>query len=294
MSTPVSSPFTSAPVASFAGEVVAWQLPVGTVITHADLTAGLLTAGLDPKYARRLCDRHAFVRACHKLAADRLIRNYAEDDKAISFQFTREAMGTGQLVYNFEAMVTLDKTTKAITCTDPGLQQMATTQLAQCLEDRKTTDVTRLLHSMFRDHADLFPIKGGVYFVPHQHQAFVDKVEAFLTAIRGTVARFAVPDGAGAPVVTTVTVERIVTDGMYSLIEEVETEIPNIGDTTRASTLESLEGRMQELDYKLKTYADYVGVHRVRLEDHLAYVAKLKRDRIAEVQASKEPLTAAV
>src|SRR5262245_28873294 len=70
----------------FLGEVVAWELPVKVRVAHQDLAAALAQAGLDPKAARELNRRHAFVRVCRQMAQDRIITNVFEDQTEITFQ----------------------------------------------------------------------------------------------------------------------------------------------------------------------------------------------------------------
>src|SRR5205085_10865782 len=90
-----------APGARLLGEVISWTCPAAAV-RHADLAAALAEAGLDPGVARELLPRHAFARACRKLAKDRIIRPVAEDESAITFQFTQESRRGDHFEYELE------------------------------------------------------------------------------------------------------------------------------------------------------------------------------------------------
>src|SRR5262249_59337207 len=83
---------------------------------HAELIAALRAAGLDEGLARQLAPRHAFRRACRKLARQRVIRAVSEDEAAITFQFTAERRAGRQHQYELEALLRLDKATGAVIC----------------------------------------------------------------------------------------------------------------------------------------------------------------------------------
>src|SRR4051812_21542617 len=71
------------------GEIITWSTAGGT-IRHVDLVEALRAAHLDEAVARELAPRHAFTRACKKLAEARIIRQIGEDAATITFQFTAE------------------------------------------------------------------------------------------------------------------------------------------------------------------------------------------------------------
>src|SRR5258705_11195994 len=86
---PRALPFALADGTKLHGEILTWACN-GVAVKHADLVNALRDAGLDEGVARELAPRHAFTRACRKLARDRIIRQTAEDEKSITFQFTQE------------------------------------------------------------------------------------------------------------------------------------------------------------------------------------------------------------
>src|SRR5204863_490212 len=78
-------------------------------------------AGLDESVARELAPRHAFSRACKKLSEARIIRQVAEDELIITFQFTAERRDCDRFEYELETMLTLEKATGKVSCALSGL-----------------------------------------------------------------------------------------------------------------------------------------------------------------------------
>src|SRR3954447_13772210 len=103
-------PFELPAGARLHGEILTWACN-GVAVKHADLVNALRDAGLDEGVARELAPRHAFTRACRKLARDRIIRQTAEDEKSITFQFTQESRKEDKYEYVLETLLTLDKAT---------------------------------------------------------------------------------------------------------------------------------------------------------------------------------------
>lgn len=85
----------------------------------------LRESGLDETVARELAPRHAFSRACKKLARDRIIRQVSEDEAAITFQFTSEKRDGDRFAYELETLLTLEKATGKVSCPLPGLATLA-------------------------------------------------------------------------------------------------------------------------------------------------------------------------
>jgi hypothetical protein len=185
-----------APGARLLGEVITWSCS-GVRATHRELVAALRACGLDERAARGLAPRHAFARACKKLSERRVIRQLAESASAITFQFTRESREAGRFAYELEALLSLDKRTGEVSCDRPELAERARSLLAECLEARSGADVTRLIQRLFEREADLFPIRdrGGCYFCPAEHKAFLERVDRLVSALGGRLGRFPVPAG---------------------------------------------------------------------------------------------------
>ncbi len=117
-------PFPVAAGTRLLGEVISWTCS-GVTVTHPALLAALADAGLDPGVARELAPKHAFTRACKKLCDRRIIRQVAEDEAAVRFQFTSESRDGNKFDYHLETMLTLDKKTGTVTCDLPGLATLA-------------------------------------------------------------------------------------------------------------------------------------------------------------------------
>jgi hypothetical protein len=263
------------------GEVISWTCP-GIAVRHADVIVALRDAGLDETVARVLLPRHAFSRACKKLAQDRIIRSVADDADTITFQFTHESRAGDKYEYTLETMLALTKATGKVSCELAGLATVAQELLDRAIDHRTGSDVTRMIQRLFDRHADLFPVReaGGVYFVPQAHAAFVDRVQQFLNRVNGRLARFPVP--AGTPHGDR-SVKDAVADGLATLIAEHREAVAGFGDDTRRDTLDRAAERIRLTRHKLEAYATYLADARDRLAGELAVAARellAKIDRV--------------
>lgn len=191
------------------GEIIAWDVPLGTKVPYATIVSALDAAGLEKAAAREIAPRDAFARACWALTESRIIRRVAESAGELKFQFTREnvvdgvATATGfaagkRLSYDFEAVLTLDKVTGVVTCDDsPDLAGLAQAHVNAATEVRTTRDISRMIQRLFDAHADLFPVRssGGCYFVPVVFADFLASVGKLLAALGGSLRRFPVRPG---------------------------------------------------------------------------------------------------
>jgi hypothetical protein len=266
------------------GEVISWTCPAVTV-KHRAVVEALSDAGLDPAVARELAPRHAFTRACKKLARERIIRQVAEDERTLTFQFTQESRKEDRFEYTLETLLHLDKSTGKITCDLPGLATLAQELLDQALAARTGGDITRLIQRLFERRADLFPIRdrGGVYFCPAEHVGFVDRVQAFLGKVNGRLARFPVPAGTREG---DRSVREAVSSGLAALIEEHRQAIASFGEDTRQHTLERAAERIRTTGYKVRAYAEYLAEERSKLERDLARAEDELRERVEILTAA--------
>ena len=273
------------------GEIITWSAS-GVRVSHLTLVEALRDSGLDEGVARELAPRHAFARACKKLSEARIIRPVSEDSASIQFQFTAERKEEGRYTYELETVLTLDKASGKVTCDLPGLATLAQEELDRCIAVRTGGDVTRVVQRLFERQADLFPIReqGGAYFVPREHVAFVDRVQAFLGRLNGKVNRFPVP--AGTPAGDR-SVKDAVAAGLAALIAEHEQAIAAFGDDTRACTLERAAERIRQTRFKVEAYTDYLAEEKARLEAQLAAAAQQLRARVAALADRDMPLVAA-
>jgi hypothetical protein len=260
------------------GEIITWSCS-GVAVRHLDLIDALTATELDPAVARELAPRHAFTRACKKLSDDRIIRQVAEDDTTLTFQFTAESRVGDRYEYTLETRLHLNKSSGRVTCDLPGLATLAQESLDNCIQSRTGSDITRLIQRLFEKKADLFPIReqGGCYFVPLEHAGFVDKIQAFLGRINGRVGRFPIPTGT---VNGDRSVKETVAAGIASLIAEHRASVAAFGTDTREGTLKRAAERIKEVRFKVAAYAAYLAEERDRLERDLTITANELRSKI--------------
>jgi len=250
------------------GEVISWAC-TGLSVTHPALVAALADAGLDPGVARELAPKHAFTRACKKLCDRRIIRQVAEDEASVKFQFTAESRDGDRFEYTLETLLTLDKKTGTVTCDLPGLATLAQAEVDRATDARRGADVTRVIQKLFDRHADLFPVRpqGGVYFVPERHAGFVDRVQAMLGRLNGQILRFPVPAG-------TAEGDRSVRDavaaGLAALIDEHRKAVAQFGEDTRGDTLARAAEKIRATQFKVQAYAEYLLDEKGKLDRELA------------------------
>jgi hypothetical protein len=265
--------------AKLLGEILTWSC-AGLSIRHADLVAALRDSGLDEGVARELAPRHAFSRACKKLAEARIIRQVAEDETTIAFQFTEERKNHDRFEYQFETLLVLEKATGQVSCPLPGLATLAQDELDRCIAARTGSDVTRIVQRLFERQADLFPIRdqGGCYFCPAEHGSFVDRVQAFLGRLGGALKRFPVPAGTAHG---DRSVKEAVAAGLGAVIADHRAAVDGFGADTRQDTLERAADRIRQTKLKVQGYAAYLAEEQARLEQELAQAAAALRAKVA-------------
>src|SRR5262249_18815343 len=123
-----NGPIAVTPGMRLHGEILTWTCN-GVSVKHADLITALKDAELDEGVARELAPRHAFTRACKKLAKDRIIRQVAEDVSSITFQFTQESRREDKFEYTLETLLSLDKESGKVSCELAGLATLAQEKL---------------------------------------------------------------------------------------------------------------------------------------------------------------------
>ena len=280
-------PFPVAAGTPLLGEVISWACP-GVSVTHPALVAALADAGLDPGVARELAPKHAFTRACKKLCDRRIIRQVAEDEAGVKFQFTAESRDGDRFEYTLETLLTLDKKTGTVTCDLPGLATLAQEELDRATDARSGADVTRVIQKLFDRHADLFPVRpqGGVYFVPERHAGFVDKVQAMLGRLNGQILRFPVPAG-------TAEGDRSVRDavaaGLAALIDEHRKAVAQFGTDTRDDTLKRAAEKIRSTQFKVQAYSEYLLDEKARLDRELAAARDELRRKVESLAGEPAP-----
>ena len=272
-----------APGTRLLGEVISWTCPA-VAVRHRAVVEALRDVDLDESVARELAPRHAFSRACKRLARERIIRPLREDQTTITFQFTRESRQDGRFEYELETLLVLDKATGTVSCDLPGLATLAQEHLDECIAARNGSDVTRIIQRLFERNADLFPIRerGGVYFTPAEHAPFVDRVQAFLGKVNGRLSRFPVPSGTPHG---DRSVKDAVAAGIAALIGEHRAAVAAFGSDTRESTLERAAERIRLTRHKIEAYGCYLAEERGRLERDLATASTELRAKVEALAA---------
>jgi hypothetical protein len=261
------------------GEIIAWKCS-GT--TQARLVAALADAGLDSSIARELAPRNAFSRACRKLADQRIIRQVADDNRYLTFQFTKEAKIGEQYEYAMEAKLLLDKHTGKIECPVEALAEKARAELDAAFDARTAGDVTTIVQRIIERNGDLFAIRpqGGAYFVPQKHSGLVDQVQKFLGAIDGVVLRFAVSQGNPE---TERSVRESIAAGLAGLIADHRAAVDAFGADTRPETITRAAERIRTSKFKVEAYATLLGEQRANLEAELRASAAHLKAKVAEI-----------
>jgi hypothetical protein len=271
------------------GEVISWTCP-GVSVKFTALLDALRSADLDESVARALQPRHAFARACRKLSESRIIRQLAEDERYLTFQFTAESRSGNTFEYTLETLLRLDKQTGVVACDLPGLATLAQEYFDQALENRKGADISRVIQKLFDRQADLFPIRdqGAVYFVPIRFSEFVDGVQKFVNTVGGRLARFPVPVGTSEG---DRSVKEAVAEGLSGVIADHRAAVAGFGDDTRESTLRRAAERVRTTRFKLEAYADLLAEEKARLDRELAQAAEELRAKVAALSpVAPEPV----
>jgi hypothetical protein len=284
-----TTPFALSPGTRLLGEIISWSAS-GVSVKHADLILALRECGLDESVARELAPRHAFARACKKLGERRIIRAVSETATELKFQFTQESRSGDRYEYTLETLLTLEKATGKVSCSLPGLATLSQERLDECIASRNGSDVTRLIQRLFDRNADLFAVrdKGGVYFVPERHAAFLDKISELVTRLNGSLRRFPVP--AGTPHGDR-SVKEAVASGLEAIIDEHRKAVANFGEDTRDGTLQRAAERIREARFKVEAYSTYLAEERGRLEKCLEQAASELRLKVESLATSREGVT---
>lgn len=272
------------------GEILSWSC-AGLSVKHIDLVDALRDSGLDENVAREMLPRHAFSRACRKLAKDRIIRPLSENTTTLTFQFTSESRADGRYQYTLETLLKLEKQTGKVECDLPGLATYAQELLDHHIAVRDGSDVTRVIQRLFERRADLFPVRpqGGCYFCPAEHRAFLDQIDEFVKKVGARLWRFPVP--AGTPHGDR-SVKEAVASGLSSIIQEHRQAVEEFGADTRDSTLERAAERIRLTRHKVSAYSAYLAEERERLERDLSEASEELRKKVEELATLRDGTTA--
>lgn len=265
------------------GEVISWDIQ-STEVGFSAVQTALLSSGLEVDEAREIGPKAGFSRACKYLKEKRAIDKLANHGGIITFQFTRKENDSGRIDYDYECLITLDTDTGDVGCPEnPVLAAQAKELLDHAMQTRTSQDITRIIQRMFAKHADLYAInkKGCAYFVPEQHRGFTEKVDAFLHAMGGALARFPVPKGTPQG---NASVKEAVQSGLQSLLGELSAAVEGWDETTRKSTMDKAMERWQAIRHKVECYEEYLGAEQERLKEELSRAKEELARRITELK----------
>lgn len=277
------------------GEIISWNLQENTRVPFQDVVQALKDAGLDEGVAREMRNRHAFARAAKVLANERIIRCVEDQPHLMRFQFTQEQRAGDEFIYSKETILRLDKDTGQIQSEDGNsvdLVAKAKSLMDEAKNTRRTDDLSRYIMVLFQKQADLFPVRdaGGVYFVPERHMAFVDRIDQFVTAMKGRTKRFPVPAGTQRAVQS---VRDAVQEGLQGLLNEHLLAISNFGTDTRESTFQKAHEKITQTKFKIEAYAAYLGEERDKLLAEAAAADMNLREKYKEILGLKQQATEA-
>ena len=234
------------------GCIVSWKSP--KELSLSKLRIALSESGFSSDLAKDMAPRSAFARAAKQLDDDRIIRKVQEESDELEFQFTKEYLASGELKYEREYSLYLNKDTGTVRCENAEMQQQAQKLVDHHIETREASDVTRLIQKIFEsEKGDLIPIReqGGCYYVPSTHADLVDKIRQLLDTINGKLGVWAISMGAAE---TKQAVSEATLSHMLSEVDEFRNSIENIDSESKPQVVQRRLERIAILRQKLKNY----------------------------------------
>jgi len=246
------------------GEIVTWDTGEGE-IDIAVIRQALELAGL-PCVAKDLNSRSAFTRATKHLKENRSIDKVKQGkDGTITFQLTKKQIAGETMDFQYECRVILDTKTGDIQSESLEVETEARKLYAHAMQVRTASDITRMVQTMFKNNADLFPInprRGIAYFTPQAHAGFTAKVQMFIEAMGGSLWRFPVPKGTSDG---NKSVKEAVASGLRAILDELNECVDGWDDTTRTTTMTRGIKKWQEIKHKAECYAEYLSSEQAEL-----------------------------
>lgn len=229
-----------------------------------DVRKHLLASGLaadDAEAAGLAADfkpRVAFSRALRQMADERVIRRVEETPDTLFFQLTREEKGSAIFSYTYETILSLNKENGIIASVDsPALEEVARREFQRALLIRGSSDLSLLIKKLIQREGDLVPLAdaGGVYFFPaaggKADAPFLDKLNAFCSAVAGRLNRLPIPKGSGGDD----TVGALMEQHLKGLVSSYHDHVLKFDESTREKTLDTWTVKVQELKLKIEGYA---------------------------------------
>ena len=272
------------------GEIVLWDIAAKGVPV-LEIRDALKQAGLDPSDCPDLHCKDAFKRAMRELKKSRLVDELDSSSSEISFQITHKERTSNAVLFHAEDTLVLNTTSGEVTSPagNVGLALQATTMLKQASDLRSGPDISRLIGRMFYKRADLFPLsrkKGVAYFVPIQHRDYLDRIDKFLECINASLDRWPVPMGTEQG---NAAVRNAIDEGLEQRATELQEAIAEWDKTTRKSTKAKMWKKVQALEFKLTSYASYLGSQQTAAHER---VKELKKEAFKLTQEEPEQVPA--
>jgi hypothetical protein len=251
----------------FLGEIVTWDTGHGGVHDLFDIRNALIAAGL-PDVTSDLNNMSAFSRATKELKENRSIDKVSKDSGGIvTFQLTAKENNGKSIDFSFETIITLNSFTGDISCPDAMIEQRARQLFAHAMQIRTSSDITRMVQKLFKEHADLYsinPNKGVAYFVPYHHTEFTKKVQQFIKEFGGTLYRWPVPRGTEEG---NKSVQESVNNGLNAVLEELQEASNEWTTATHDSTMDKVVDKVNMLKFKASLYAEFLQTKQGELQN---------------------------
>lgn len=256
------------------GKIATWESP-SSEVSLSTLRAAVIRQGFDASLVSDMAPRSAFLRACKDMLSDkknRIIRKVEESSSEIKFQFTEEHKSHGELDYDKEATVSVEKATGKLSGDDPAIVSKAQALLDEHIQKRSTADVTRLVQRIFdKSKGDLVPLRkqGGTYFVPDTNADLLNKVDAILKEIGGELNTYEV----GSDNRTKQSVANDMSQHLTQMVNEFRDSCRNLDLDSKPSVIKRRDAAMKEMQQKLANYSHLLGTFKQTL-DREVYDAK--------------------
>ncbi len=276
----VNSLLNPGAITSILGEIVSWDFR-GHSHKESEVRDALRVSGMPVELCPDFKPRNAFKRAIQELKDERVIRMFSEDKLTVQFQFTRESKDERQINYAKEAIITLDKATGDVTCTErPDLAASAKVKLDEKMSARTPSDLHRVIERYMEERkGDLFLIRsaGGCYFVPNNHKDASDRIDSFCSLLGAEYRRFPIAAGMGG--------EKSVKESIGEGIEKTLAEYQQIATefdplAQRQCKMANLIEKVKLVKLKLEAYGLLLNESKSRLAEKTAEVEGIIRQKV--------------
>jgi hypothetical protein len=262
------------------GTIVTWRVPSSVGLTQ--LRESLQKTGLGETLAADMHPRHALSRALREMKEGRVIRTLRREGDLLYFQFTTEHFDAAEITYTKEAELTLNLETSCIECTVPEIAEHARKLLAEHLNKRLTSDLTRLVQRVYEaKRADLIPIReqGGAYFVPDMHRELVNQTRQLLDDIGGKLRTFDVRLGSAD---TSASVADSLSEYLTDLIREFRSSCENVNNETGKKSVEHRHEKIAELRRKLECYGGLLSTYSATINSQIEAAEKELMEKLLQ------------